>query len=560
MRRELTAKSRLDTLRKDAKRWLKALRAGDADARKRLAAAWPKAPTEPALRDVQHALALEYDCESWIALKAALDDLELDRKTHAERVDQLLRHGWDGDLSVARRILARYPEIARDSLFTAAACGDLDEVERRLAADPQAASKTGGPRAWTALAYVAYSRLDTVGAVAIAQRLLEAGADPNFRFDDGWGCPFTVLTGAVRLGEGGRPSHAQATELVEHLIAAGAKPFDIQALYNVSIVGEDLVEPLYWYDLLWRHCEARGELDPWRTAAEASLGHGFGLSTLDYLLGNAVGSNQLARTEWLLDRGADPNTANAYTKQPVHALAQLSGFLDIQRRLERRGARPVELSGTEAVQAACLRHDAAAARALLAAEPELVRDPRPLHAAAGFGDVQAIGLLLALGAEVQALDENGISALHRAVQSGTLAAVDRLLEAGADPNLRERKWRGTPLSWAVALGRPQLFERLIPLSRDVRALSRLSAFERLEAVLDADPSLANQRLAEDDCPTPLFCLPDGEDAALDAARILIAHGADPSVRDGKGRTPVDAARGRGLDEAAELMEGERDAA
>ncbi|HVJ53868.1 MAG TPA: ankyrin repeat domain-containing protein [Aliidongia sp.] len=555
MRRELTAKTRLDILKKDAKRWLKALRAEAADARQRLAAAWPEAPAEPSLRDIQHALAREYGCESWIALKAALDDLALDRKTHAERVDQLLRHGWDGDLAVARRILARHPQIARDSLFTAAACGDLAEVERRLASDPQAAVKTAGPRAWTALAYVTYSRLDTVNALAIARRLLAAGADPNFGFDDGWGSPFTVLTGAVRLGEGGRPSHALATELVLLLIAAGAEPFDVQTLYNVSIVGEELVEPLYWYDFLWRHCEARGALDQWRSAGEISLGHGFGLSTFDYLLGNAVGSNQTARAEWLLDRGADPDTINGYTKRPVHALAQLSGFLEMQLLLERRGARPVELAGAEAFRAACLRHDEAAVRTLLAQQPELIQDPTPLHVAAGLGDVAAMDLLLAQGIDVRGLDGDGISVLHRAVQSGSLAAVDRLLAAGADPNLRERKWRGTALSWAVVLGRPQLFERLIPISRDVRPLANLSAFERLKEVLAAQPQLANHRLDQDEAPTPLYCLPDDEDAALEAARILIAHGADPAVRDAKGRTPVDMARLRGLDEAAELMEG-----
>ena len=222
MPRGLTAKTRLDALRKDAKRWLKGVRAGDLAARDRLAAAWPEAPEAPVLRDIQQALAREYGLESWIALKAALDDLALDRKTHAERVEALLRHGWDGNLSDARRILARYPAIARHSLFTAAACGDLEEVERRLAADPQAALATGGPRDWTALAYVAYSRLDEVEALAIARRLLGAGADPNFGFDDGWGNRFTVLAGAVRLGEGARPSHAQAAELVELLIAAGA--------------------------------------------------------------------------------------------------------------------------------------------------------------------------------------------------------------------------------------------------------------------------------------------------------------------------------------------------
>jgi ankyrin repeat protein len=558
MARGLTSRTRLDTLRKDAKRWLKALRAGDPAARSQLTAAWPEAPAEPGLRDVQHALAREYGAESWVALKAALDDLALDRKSHAERVEQVLGHGWDGNVSDARRILARYPKIARDSVFTAAACGDLEEVERRLAADPGAALETGGPRAWTALTYVTYSRVDTVNAVAIAQRLLDAGADPNFGFDDGWGCPFTVLTGAVWLGERGRPSHAQASELVERLIAAGARPFDVQTLYNVSVAGEDPAAPLYWYDLLWRHCEARGELDQWRSAGEVSLGHGFGLSTLDYLLGAAVSSNQLGRAEWLLHRGADPNAVHAYTKRPLHAEAQFCGFQAMQRLLEGRGARPVALSGVEAFIAACLRHDGAAMAALLAAQPELIRHPAPLSVVAGSGDADAIGLLLAHGAEVrQSLDDDGTTALHRAVASGSLAAVDRLLAAGADPNARERKRQGTALSWAVALGRPQLFERLIPLSRDVRALSRLAAFQRLEVVLAADPSLADERLPVDGAPTPLFCLPDDEDAAEEVARILMAHSADPRARDADGRTPAGAARARGLDEAAQLMEGGR---
>ena len=218
MSRALTAKTRIETLKKDAKRWLKALRAGDAKARARLAAAWPKAPAEPTLRDIQQALALEYGQESWATLRAALDDLALGRRTHDERVDMVLRHGWDGDVSIARRILQRHPEVARDSLFAAAACGDLAEVERRLAANPSAATKVGGSRQWTALAYVAYSRLDETNALAIARRLLAAGADPNFAFDDGWGCPFKVVTGAIGRGEGAKSTHPQARDLVELLL------------------------------------------------------------------------------------------------------------------------------------------------------------------------------------------------------------------------------------------------------------------------------------------------------------------------------------------------------
>ncbi len=117
----------------------------------------------------------------------------------------------------------------------------------------------------------------------------------------------------------------------------------------------------------------------------------------------------------------------------MHALAQLSGFLDIQRLLEQRGARPVELTGAEAFQAACRRHDAATVRALAAADPALLRQPGPLLAAAMFGDTESVDLLLELGAGVHSLDDDGISPLHRAVQSGSLAAVNRLLDAGADP-------------------------------------------------------------------------------------------------------------------------------
>lgn len=546
MGRALTPRTTLEHLRKDAKRWLKALRAGDARARARLAAAWPKAPAEPGLRDVQQALAQEYGAESWTALKAALDDLALARKSRAERVALALDHAWLGDLAIARRMLDRDPAIARDSLYTAAACGDLDEVDRRLKRDPQGATRKGGPRDWTALAYVAYSRFDATWAVAIARRLLAAGADPNFQFDDGWGTPFKVLTGVIRLGEGARPSHPQAAELTELLIAAGADPFDRQALYNISIVGADL----HWYDILWRACEARGELDRWRDPDQGWLDR----SMLDYLLGNAVGQNHLERARWLLERGADPDAPHAYTRQPVHAVAQTSGLLAMAELLERHGGRPASLEGVDALKAACLRHDAAAARAILAAQPELLADPAPLHAAAIFGDDDAVALLLRLGADVMALDADGVSPLHRAVQSGSVVVVERLLAAGADPNLREGKWRGTPLSWALVFGRGEIAARLTPLSRDVRALTRLPALERLKAVLEAEPGLANHHLAGEAAPTPLFCLPAGDADAAEAVRLLLAHGADPGVRNDKGVSAADAAGLRGLDEAAELLE------
>ena len=92
MSRPLTPKSSLETLKKEAKRWLKALRSADAEARSRLLRAHPSAPKSPGLRDVQHALALELGLAGWTAVKEKLADEELARRSHGERVSEFLEH------------------------------------------------------------------------------------------------------------------------------------------------------------------------------------------------------------------------------------------------------------------------------------------------------------------------------------------------------------------------------------------------------------------------------------------------------------------------------------
>ena len=72
MPRHITPRTTLDNVKKEAKRWLKALRAGIGEARARFHRALDDAPGTPTLRDVQHALAREYGLPGWAALKAAL--------------------------------------------------------------------------------------------------------------------------------------------------------------------------------------------------------------------------------------------------------------------------------------------------------------------------------------------------------------------------------------------------------------------------------------------------------------------------------------------------------
>src|SRR5215467_7250327 len=73
MQRKFTPATTLDNLKKEAKRWLKAVRENDAAACARLQRAHPNTPGKPVLRDVQYALAREYGQDSWKELKQALE-------------------------------------------------------------------------------------------------------------------------------------------------------------------------------------------------------------------------------------------------------------------------------------------------------------------------------------------------------------------------------------------------------------------------------------------------------------------------------------------------------
>ena len=106
-----------------------------------------------------------------------------------------------------------------------------------------------------------------------------------------------------------------------------------------------------------------------------------------------------------------------------------------------------------ALHLAAAGHRVEIARILLAAgaDPNSARNHRqgrPLHYAAdGYipspsfdaaRQVKTVRCLLDAGADLQAMDKNGATALHRAVRTRCAAAVECLLQAGADPTARNR--------------------------------------------------------------------------------------------------------------------------
>src|SRR3954469_10394956 len=92
MQRKLTSTTTLDNLKKEAKRWLKALRENDAEARERLTRAYPTASETPVLRDVQHAIAREYGLAGWKELKAAVEGAAARGAAPADLVTRFLEY------------------------------------------------------------------------------------------------------------------------------------------------------------------------------------------------------------------------------------------------------------------------------------------------------------------------------------------------------------------------------------------------------------------------------------------------------------------------------------
>lgn len=581
MARRLSQASSLDTLKKEAKRWLKEARSGAPGARARLLQHYPSTPAEPTLRDAQRALARSYGYGGWRELLSALEELALDDRGTGERASAFLelaclgygvRHGesqFSGHFDSperrqrAARLLQRHPRLSEHSLHCAAVCGDLGSAQGMLTRNPAAASEPGGPQRWVPLLFLTYGRLPVPAAsdnaIAIATLLLDHGADPNacwtYRSDDRL-MKWPALCGVIGGGEAGpaaQPPHPRAFELARLLLERGADPNPSQALYNSMFEGDDT----RWLELLIEFgLNARSPIAWSEPASNEPI---FG-----YLLGHAIERGQLARARLLLAHGADPEGPE---REPHHERALLGGHLALAALLVEHGARQRELDGPKAFEAACMAGDEQRARELLAEHPEYLERAGHLlvHRAAAHDQVDAARLLLNLGVSPDHADHLGVRALHDAAVSNSLRVLELLLERGADVDARERRFGSRPLGWALHAQAKGAIALLAPRTRCVFTLVAGGLVDELGALLEREPGLARAEIGADHPlglgvraatrgQTALFVVPDDEDLALQIADLLLAAGANPAQRDASGKTAADFARERGLEAVADLLQ------
>ncbi|MBM3227232.1 MAG: hypothetical protein FJZ47_25985, partial [Candidatus Tectomicrobia bacterium] len=185
--------------------------------------------------------------------------------------------------------------------------------------------------------------------------------------------------------------------------------------------------------------------------------------------------------------------------------------------------------------------------------------PPPLIKAVSKGDTPAARALLAKGADVQARDSNGRTALMYAAENGDPTTVQALLTHGADVNARDAQgW--TALMYAAENGDLTTVQTLLVQKAHVNAKSEgtgwtalMSAAARghfpVTQALLAQGAEANAR--EKDGQTALImAVQQGHSTVVQA---LLENGADVEVKNKAGKTPLVIAEGEGFSRIAQLL-------
>ncbi len=358
------------------------------------------------------------------------------------------------DRAAAEARLCESPSLAAETPWHALVCGEAAGVEQALADGALDVRTAAGPLTAVPLVYVCFSRFaqrDSPRApalIAIAQRLLALGADPNATFETPKypGNPFPCLYGAT--GYNDNPALGRV------LIDAGAKVDDDESIYH-STEHDDLAclrmllapRPRIHGNVL-KHMLDREHLEGVRLLLDAGADPGETNDRAETSLHWAVWRDRSpAMVELLLSRGA-PIDARRIDGRTAYAMAVLFGRDAVQDTLAAARA-DTSLSAVDRYLAACAGAAAAGRPAPTDSPPPTAADAHLLPDLANANRVAGVDGLLAAGIAIDARGEHGATALHFACWSGADGLVARLVSRGADLSIADRTFKATPPGWLI---------------------------------------------------------------------------------------------------------------
>lgn len=241
--------------------------------------------------------------------------------------------------------------------------------------------------------------------------------------------------------------------------------------------------------------------------------------------------DDLPTMDRLLRAGARVNAANRYGVTPLFVAASAGNAATMALLLE-AGADANTTSGTSgapgegepALVAAARTGNGAAVELLL----EYGADPHTgegwhkqtalMHAAAA-NSPSAARALLDFGADIAATSDGGFTALHYAARSGASDAIHVLLDAGATVNGRLNSG-ASPLMLAIINAHWELAAALVEKGADVNDAG-MGYTPLHQLVWSYHPNVVYM---------PPGPVPTGKLTAMDLAKILLDHNADPNAR------------------------------
>ena len=192
---------------------------------------------------------------------------------------------------------------------------------------------------------------------------------------------------------------------------------------------------------------------------------------------------------------------------------------------------------------------------------------RALIDAAGRGDAVAVRRLLAEGASVQARDGQGRTSLLAATQAVTgvgTEAAQLLIAAGADVNAKDRI-DDTPYLYAAAEGRNDILRMTLAAGADLKSVNRYGGTGLIPAAhhghLETVRILLGTAIDKNHVNNlgwtallEAIVLGDGGRTHTEIVGALVQAGADVTIADREGVTPLAHARRRGYGEIAAILQ------